>query len=90
MEAGVLVQRVAAAIGDAILRQHHGQRIFRHRHRAMLIAMDDGDGRAPVALAADTPVAQAPGRLLFAQALGGQVARHRVHCGLVVQPVVGA
>ena len=86
----MLVQRVAAAVGNAVLGQDNGKVLFRHRYRAVLIAVDDGDGRAPVALAADTPVAQAPGGLLLAQALGGQVAGHGVHRGFVGQPVVGA
>src|SRR3954463_7356419 len=46
-----------------------GRVLFRHGHGAVHVAMDDGNRRAPVALAADAPVAQAPGGLLLAQAL---------------------
>ncbi len=60
------------------MRQHHGQVFFGHWHRAVLFAMDDGDRRAPVALAAHTPVAQTPSGLLFAQALDRQGVRHSV------------
>jgi hypothetical protein len=77
-ETFVLVQRVAAAVGNAVLRQHHRQVLFGHGHRAVFEAVDDGNGRAPVALARDAPVAQAPGGLFLAQALGGQRLRHGV------------
>ena len=70
----VLVQRVAGAIGHAVLRQHHGQVFLGHRHGTMLVAMDDRNRRAPVTLAAHAPVAQAPGGFLLAQALGHQIA----------------
>jgi len=51
------------------------------------VAVDDGDGRAPVALAADAPVAQSPGGLLLADALGGQQFGHLVDRILVAQAV---
>jgi len=56
--------------------------------------MDDRDRRAPVALAADAPVAQPPGRLLAAQALvlqrlGDGVDRHLVGQTAVVVGVDG-
>ena len=44
-----------------------------------LLAVDDGNRRAPVALAAHAPVAQTPGGFLLAQALGGQQFGHLVH-----------
>ncbi len=69
-EAGVLVQRVAGAVRDQVFRQHHRQVLLGHRHHAAVVAVDDGNRRAPVALAAHAPVAQAPGRLLLAQAGG--------------------
>ena len=80
-------QRVAAAIGHQILRQQHGQVFFGHGLRAAAFAVDDGNGRAPVALAADTPVAQAPSGAFFAQALFGQQRGRLVHGLLVGQAV---
>ncbi len=50
--------------------------------------MDDGDRGAPVALARNAPVAQAPGGLLFAQALGAQVGGDGVDRFLVREAVV--
>ncbi len=43
-----------------VFRQHHRQLVFRHRHRIALGAIDHRDRTAPVTLAADAPVAQAP------------------------------
>src|SRR5262249_18570056 len=42
-----------------VLGQHHRQIAFRDRHRTAAVAVDGRDGRAPVALAGDTPVAEA-------------------------------
>ena len=72
MEAFVFVERIARSIGNAIKRQNHRQIFFRYGHRAVLIAMNDGDGCAPVALTADTPVTQTPSGFLLAQAFGNQ------------------
>ena len=66
----MLVQGVARAVGDAVLRQHHGQVFFRHRHGTVLVAMDDGNRGAPIALAAHAPVTQTPGDFFLAQAFG--------------------
>ena len=79
MKSRMLVQRVTRTIGDAIHGQHYGQIFFWHWHCTMLIAVDDGDWRAPVALAAHAPVAQAPGGFLLAQAQVGQRSSHRVY-----------
>ncbi len=62
--AGRLVERLVVferlALRDVNLeRQHHGQVLFGNRHDAAFVAMDRGDGIAPVALARDEPVAQA-------------------------------
>ena len=78
-----LVQRVAAAVGNQVFGQHHRQVAARApAPRRMLVAVDDRDRRAPVALAADAPVAQAPGGLLLAEALGVQRGGDRVDRGL--------
>ncbi len=87
MEAFVAQQRVAAAVGDAVFGQHHGQIALGHRHRAVLGAVDDGDRGAPVALPADAPVAQPPGGFFLAQALRGQQLGHFVDGLLVCQAV---
>ena len=84
----VFCQRVARPIGHAILRQHHGQIFFRHRHCAMLRAMNDGDWRSPVALAADAPIAQAPGDFFLAQAFGGKVGSHGLDTRFKAQTIV--
>ena len=87
METRVLVQGVAAAIGHTILRQQHRQVLFGYRHRAVLRAMDDRNRRAPVALPAHTPVAQAPGGFFLTQTQGSQVKGHGVDAGLEVQAI---
>ncbi len=87
-EARVLGERVAAAVWHQVFGQTHRQVLFRHRHHAAAVAMDQRDRRAPVALARDTPVAQAPGGFLLAQALGGQVGGDGVHGLPIVQAVV--
>ncbi len=33
-----------------ILRQNYGQLVFRHRYRIAIIAVDNRDGRTPIAL----------------------------------------
>jgi hypothetical protein len=52
--------------------------------------MDERDRRAPVALAGDAPVAQAPCRLLLAEALRGEVGGDRLDGASAVEAVVGA
>ncbi len=54
------------------LRQLDRQLLVGHRHHPALIAVDDRDRRAPVALARDQPVAQAVVDGGFAAALGGE------------------
>ena len=79
MEGFALDQRIARAIGYQVFGQHYGQVFFRHGLGAAVCAVDDGDRRAPVALAAHTPVTQTPGGFLLAQALGSQQFGHLVH-----------
>ncbi len=86
-ERRALVQRVAAAVGNQVFGQDDRQVFFRHRHRAAVIAVDDGNRRAPVALAAHAPVAQAPGGALLAQAFGGEQFGDFVHRVFVGQAV---
>ncbi|MND77976.1 hypothetical protein D3C80_696800 [compost metagenome] len=59
VELGHLRQRAAGAVRHHVFRQHHRQLVFRHRYVATARAVDDRDRAAPVALAADAPVAQA-------------------------------
>ena len=72
------VQRVAGPIGHAVQRQYHRQVLFGYRHGAVLSAVDDGNRRAPVTLAAYAPVAQAPGGFFLAQAVFFQRVGHGV------------
>ena len=62
--AGGLVEVLALGEGLAgaqvqVLGQRHRQLILRHGHDAAVLAVDGRDGVAPIALAADEPVAQA-------------------------------
>ena len=52
--------------------------------------MDHRDWRAPIALPADAPVAQAVLHLFVAEILGREVGRDRTHRSLVAEAVVGA
>jgi len=70
-----LGERGLAGIGRLIvvnLRQEHRQLIFRHRNPAALLAINQRDRLAPVALAGEDPVAQLEVDLLLAQALFSQ------------------
>ena len=73
-----LAERIARAVGHAVLGQHHRKLLVGYRHRTAVVAVDDGDRAAPVALARHAPVAQPPLHLLFAQAPGGEVGGDRV------------
>ena len=53
------LERIAGPVEGDVLRQLHRQVLRRHRHDAALLAMDDRDRAAPVALPRDAPVAQA-------------------------------
>ena len=86
-EIGALVERIAGAVRHAVFGQHDRQVLFRHRHVAAIGAVDDRDRRAPVALAGNTPVAQAVGDLLFAQTLGAQLFGDVIRCLRVVHAV---
>jgi len=65
---GMTLQRISGSFKIDILGQDHRQLAFRHRYRTAIIAMDDRDRRAPVALARNAPVAQPPGGLGLAPA----------------------
>ncbi len=53
-------RRHARVVGLEVLdpREHHRQVLFRDRHGSALVAVDDGDGGPPVALAGDAPIVQ--------------------------------
>src|SRR5690606_11029378 len=80
----------AGAVGNEVVGQHDGQVLLGHRHGAAVGAVDDGDGGAPIPLARDAPVAQAPGGLLFAQALRGEIRGDGVDRLAVRQAVIFA
>src|SRR5690606_14756206 len=87
-EGFVLVQRVAAAIGNQFFGQNHGQVFFWNRNRAAIFAVDDRDRGAPVTLTGNAPVAQTIGSLFLAQFLGVQVCGNGIHGRDVCQAVV--
>ena len=65
-------QRRAAVAGRLVgldVGQQHGQLVVRHGNLAAVRAVDDRDGRAPVALAGDQPVAHLVVHLALADAL---------------------
>src|SRR3990172_4930888 len=51
--------RLAGRLELRVLRQEHGELVLRNGDGAALLAVDDRDGRAPVALAGDQPIADA-------------------------------
>ncbi len=66
----VAQQRVAGGGEVDVLGQHDRELRLGHRHHAAGGAVNERDRRAPVALAADAPVAQAPYGLALAPAFG--------------------
>ena len=80
-------QRVARSLEVDIFGQGDRQLFLRHRHHTTRIAMDKGDRRAPVPLARNAPVAQAPYRLAFAPALLLDPANDLALGGLDLHPV---
>ena len=61
-------QWIAGGLEIDIFRQDHRQLLLAHRHYAARLAMDERDGRAPVPLARNAPVAQPVLRLRGAPA----------------------
>src|SRR5476649_440928 len=59
VEFGHARQWRTGSIGHHVFGQYHRQLVFRHRHVTAGLAVDDRNRAAPVALAADAPVAQA-------------------------------
>ena len=59
MELRKVRQRRAAGPGELhVGGEPHRQLVLRYRHHAAAVAIDHGNGRAPVALAGDAPIAQ--------------------------------
>ena len=54
-----MIERIARPVEGDVLRQRDRQILFRHRHHAAFVAMDDRDRAAPIALPRNAPVAQA-------------------------------
>ncbi|CAM5197713.1 hypothetical protein CDEF62S_03111 [Castellaniella defragrans] len=71
-----LGERVARAVRHQVVRQDDRQIFLGDGHRPAIRAVDDGNGGAPVALAGNAPVAQAPGGAQLAQAHGLEIARN--------------
>ena len=87
-EIAPLRERIAGAVGHAILGQNDRQIGFRHRHVAAGRAVDDRNGRAPVALARDAPIAQAIRDPLLAEPHRLEVGGDGVDRGLIAESVV--
>uniref|UniRef100_A0A0N5A6W1 LigA n=1 Tax=Parastrongyloides trichosuri TaxID=131310 RepID=A0A0N5A6W1_PARTI len=83
----VTVQRVAGHVEGDVLGQCDRQLVGRNRHDAAGLAVDDRDGAAPVALAADAPVAQAVDGRALARSGGLDAADGLGLGGLDVQTV---
>ncbi|MCY1497244.1 hypothetical protein D9M68_312040 [compost metagenome] len=81
-------QRRTGAVRHHVFRQDHRQLVGRHRHVAAGVAVDDRDRAAPVALAADAPVAQAELGARLAEALGFEIGADSVEGSLVAEAVV--
>ena len=77
-------RRQRALVKRDILRQHDRQVFLRHEHLATVRAVDDGDRRAPVALARDQPVAQAEVDAALAEAFLLGLIHDAFHRGLDV------
>ena len=74
---GDFFERGAALAGDLdAVGEEHGELVFGHGDDAAGGAVNDGDRRAPVALAGDAPVLDAVGDGGFAEALGFGVSAH--------------
>src|SRR5581483_4649684 len=52
------IERVARLVESDVLRQCHGEILFRYRHDAACAAVYDGDRTTPVALPRNSPIAQ--------------------------------
>src|SRR5579875_297867 len=65
----VAQRRLTGRLERDVFRQDHRQLILRYRHCPMRWTIYDGDGRTPISLAADQPVAQAIGNHEFANTL---------------------
>ena len=77
-ERGNTAERGSVLLRDLdLLRQQDGELIIGHGHDAVFGTVEHGDGRAPVALAADSPVLQAKRNRGFSEAVllgeGGQL-----------------
>src|SRR3546814_18535239 len=75
---GVAVQRIARNVEGDILGQHDPKLLLGHRNDAADLAVDDRDGRSPIALARHAPVAQPPDGGALAPAFGFGAGAHRL------------
>ncbi len=73
----VPVERVARYIEGHVLWQRHRQMLLGHRHHTTDFAVDERDGRAPIALARNAPIAQTPHGLAFTEAACLHAFNHR-------------
>src|SRR6185437_5571978 len=79
-------ERVAAAVGYEVFRQHDGKLLVRHRHFAAGCAVDERDRAAPIPLPRDAPVAQPVLHPLLAEAALLETHGDRLHGGAELEP----
>src|SRR3546814_19552624 len=84
---GVAVQRIARNVEGDILGQHDRKLLLGHRNDAADLAVDDRDGRSPIALARHAPVAPPPDGGALAPAFGFGAGDHRLFRVLDSKPV---
>jgi len=74
----------------AFLRKDDGKIRIRHRDDSIFVAVDHGNGRAPVTLARDAPISEAKRGFTLAKTLGLRVRGHRQNGVVNGEPVVRA
>ena len=57
-QVGMMIERITRFVEGDVLRQCDRQVVFRDRHHAAFLAVDDGDWTAPIALTRNSPIAQ--------------------------------
>ena len=87
-EAVQLAERVAAAIRHEAFRERDRELVIGHRHHTASTAVNERNGAAPIALARNAPVTQAPIHLLFAVAQRAEVGSDGVDGRIEAEAIV--
>ena len=85
--AGVALQRVSGLVERNVLGQRHRKVRFGHRDHTALVAMNDGNGTAPIALAGNPPIAKPVQRDGLALAGFGETRDGRSDGVVFLQPI---